>query len=56
MITSSRCDVCHGSGLFIIDNMDHIALFELLEGYLDKETSSEWLIKQLEKLIKERKK
>ena len=56
MISASRCDVCAGTGVMDISGMDHVALFEWIEGYMDDETSDEWLIKQLKKLIQERRK
>lgn len=54
LIGSSRCDLCHGTGDLKIKEMDQTALFEWIEGYMDEDTSDEWLINQLNKLIKER--
>lgn len=56
MISASRCDACQGTGEVVISGMDHVALYEWIEGYMDPDTPDEWLIKQLKVLMRERRK
>ncbi len=55
MISAARCNACHGTGEVITIHMDEAVLYEWIEGYLDKDTPDEWLIKIFKKLMKERK-
>jgi hypothetical protein len=55
LISASLCNNCNGTGMFALDSDDHVALYEWMEGYLDDNTSDEWLINQLQILILARK-
>jgi hypothetical protein len=50
---SNRCNICNGKGEINL-NDNQAALYEWCEGYFDHETSTDWLEKQLKKLIEMR--
>lgn len=53
VMSSVRCSVCGGTGYLMLDGQ-HSALYEWVEGYLDEDTSEEWLEDQLRRLLEVR--
>jgi len=53
VVSACRCRVCGGAGHIKLDQQ-HTALYEWVEGYLDEDTSEEWLEDQLRRLLEVR--
>jgi len=52
-LSSCRCRTCGGTGYIELDDSRE-ALYEWLEGYLDPDTSEEWLEDQIRRLMERR--
>lgn len=54
-VTSSRCNLCSGSGELILERLPEMVLLDWMKGYEDPSISNEWLEEQLRRLIRVRK-
>lgn len=55
-LATCRCRYCSGKGRIEIEKLPEVILWEWCEGYIDDDTSDEWLEDTLKKLIAVRKK
>ena len=58
IFATSRCHYCSGTGKVVLGKDKGATaemLYEFFEGLLDEDTEDEWLVKQMMRLIKQRK-